>query len=97
MSTRPDNSEIVTHKGGGITYSGRDAVHLFRAMTLRGNIKLFVKTKMIPTRGVTGPVMLRIATEITKKPYKRGQYAQAVADLDVWIETMKAALPITHE
>lgn len=91
----PDRSEIVNHPGGGTTITGPDAMLYFKAVTLRSSLKLFAKTGIMPTRGVTGPVMLRIATEITHKAYKRGQYQQALDDLGVWIDTMKAALPIT--
>jgi hypothetical protein len=87
-------SEIVHHKGGGTTFAGPDAVAYFRARTLASSIKLFMRTGIIPTRGVTGPVMLRIATEITGKAYKRGQYQAAYDDVVRWADTMKAALPV---
>ena len=96
MSTAtPDRSEIIHHPGGGTTITGADGMRYFQAVTLRSSLKLFIKTGIIPTRGVTGAVMLRIATEITHKAYKRGQYQQALDDLGTWIDTMKAALPIT--
>jgi hypothetical protein len=35
-----------------------------------------------------------MVTKYTGKKYKRTQHEQARADLQVWIETMKAALPV---
>lgn len=88
-------SEVVLHKGGGATYAGPDAMHLMRAIHLASFLKLYAKTKMRPTRTVSGPMMLTMATEFTGKTYKRGQYEQAAADVRVWIDTMKAAIPVT--
>ena len=42
-------------------------------------------------------MMLKMATEYTGKTYKRGQYEQAAADVGVWVDTMRAALPHTVE
>lgn len=89
-------SEIIHHKGGGTTLSGPDAVNLYRAATLKVSLQLYAKTGMIPTRGVTGPMMLKMATEYTGKTYKRGQYVQAAADVGVWVDTMRAALPVSE-
>ena len=91
------DSEIVLHKGGGASLQGPDAMAYFKAVQLCSFLKLYAKTKIIPTRGVTGPVMLRLAKEFTGKDYKRGQYLQAAEDVRVWIETMKAALPVKDE
>jgi hypothetical protein len=49
------------------------------------------------TRGASPTVLLGIAGEYTGKKYKRGQYDQAAQDLNVWIETMRAAMPVTVE
>lgn len=89
-------SEIIHHKSGGITLAGPDAVNLYRAITLKQSLLLYHKIKMIPTRGVTPTVMLTMATEYTGKTYKRGQYEQAATDVDVWVQTMKAALPVSE-
>ena len=89
-------SEIIHHKSGGTTFSGPDAVNLVRAVYLRSHLRLYAKTGITPTRTVTGPGMLKIATEYTGKTYKRGQYIMAAEDLDVWISTMQAALPVSQ-
>lgn len=88
-------SEINVHKGGGTTYAGPDAVSLFRAKALRSAIWMHMRSGMIPTRGVTITSMFQMAGQYTGKKYKRGAHEAAIADLDVWIDTMRAALPTT--
>lgn len=95
MTTKPDQSEVVLHASGGTTFAGPDAMNLYRAITLKASLNLFAKTGIIPTRGISGSRLLAMATQYTGKHYKRGTHAQAAEDLDVWIKTMKAALPIT--
>lgn len=94
--TTPDKSEIV-HHNGGTTITGKDGINLYRAITLKAALNLYAKTKMLATRNATPTAMLQMATEYTGKTYKRGQHAQAAADVDVWVQTMKAAMPITDE
>lgn len=90
------NQSHIEHRTcGGTSYVGTDAVNLFRARTLASALSLYAKTKIIPTRGVTGSVMLAMATHYTGKTYKRGQHAQAAEDVKVWVNTMQAALPTT--
>lgn len=92
MSDKPQDSYIDHHRGGTMLV-GPDAMKLFKAATLKSSLTLYDKTKLIPTRGVTITVMLRMATEFTNKTYKRTQVLQAAADLQVWIDTMRAAIP----
>ena len=79
---------------GGTMFVGQDATNLFRAMSLASSHGLYAKCGMIPTRGVTITRMLAMATEYTGKKYKRGEAAKAQADVKIWCETMKAALPV---
>lgn len=90
------NSQITIGKGGTV-FEGPDATALFRAMTLKGALGLYAKHGIIPTRGVTITRMLAIATEYTGKKYRRGEAAKAAADVEVWCNTMRAALPIILE
>jgi hypothetical protein len=87
-------SYVVVTNGIGTTYSGPDATNLYRAIALRASINLYLKTGMIPTRGITITRMLQLAKTYTGKTYKRGQGGVAVADLITWIDAMKAAIPI---
>ena len=91
-----DQSEISVSAHGSVMFSGRDAVELYRAMSLRSAIDLYAKSKLKMTRRLTPSLMLQLAGEYTGNSYKRGQYEQASRDLSVWIATMQAALPVTH-
>ncbi len=92
--SRPDQSEII-HSNGGTTFVGTDAMNLFRAVTLVASLNFYAKTGMMTTRGLTATRMLKLASEYTGKTYKRGQYVTAAADVRVWVDTMKAAMPVT--
>lgn len=85
---------LVTISGGGTTFQGPDAVALFRAIALRSALKLYAKCGIKPNRAWTPTAMLQMAAGITQKRYKRGQYETAAADVEIWINTMKAAIPV---
>lgn len=87
-------SYIETGSRGVTSFVGPDATHLFQAVTLRSSLRLYAKIGMFPTRGVTITRMLALATQFTGKTYKRGQAEKAAADVSVWIEAMKCAIPI---
>ena len=91
------DSEIVYHKSGGITLAGPDAVNLYRAAHIKAGLALYARSKMLMTRGATPSFLLATATQYTGHKYKRGAYLEAAKDLGDWIETMKAALPVTDE
>ena len=78
---------------GGTTFAGPDAQHYFRAATLRAGLGL-LKVGIQPTRGLTTTKALKIVTEYTGKKYKRTEIDRATADLTIWIDAMRAALPI---
>jgi hypothetical protein len=90
-----DRSEIQHHGDGGFSISGRDGMHFYRALHVRMALSMWIKTGLRPTRGVGPTQLLALAAEYTGKTYKRGQHQQALDDLQVWIDTMKAALPHT--
>jgi hypothetical protein len=81
---------------GGTTFVGPDATELFRAATLMSALGL-LKAGIVPTRGLSSKRALAMASGYTGKKYKRGQHDLARADLKVWIETMKSALPIVEQ
>lgn len=89
-----DQSEVVVHKSG-TTFAGPDAVNLYRAIVLRSSMRMYRRCGIKPTRGVGPTQMLALAGEYTGKKYKRGQLEQAEADVQTWIDTMKAAIPVT--
>ena len=79
---------------------GPDATNLFRAITTLSAIRMHVNTggRLRLTRMASPTLLLQIAGEYSGKKYKRTQFAEAQADLQKWIDTMKAALPhVTRE
>lgn len=80
---------------GSTSFVGADAVSVFRALSIASGLRFYAKTGMKINRAYTPSNMLRAATEITGKKYKRGEYERAAADLTAWAQTMKAALPKT--
>lgn len=90
-----DQSHLGTNaEGSVVSFVGPDAVSLYRARLLASSIRLWIKSKIIPTRGVTITVMLRHATGITGKPYKRGEAQRAADDVTAWANAMVSALPV---
>lgn len=88
-------SEIILRPNGGASYIGPDAVELFRAINLRGGLIMWHKHKMLLTRGLTITKLLAMTTRYTGQKYKRTEALRALADLDVWIATMRSALPVS--
>ena len=93
-ATKPETSEVIVHKDGGTTFSGPDAVNLYRAIALKTALNMYARHGMQANRQLTPTVMLVEAGKYTGKVYKRGMYAVAVEDMQVWVDTMKLALPI---
>src|SRR4051812_28662227 len=91
-----DNSQISVSPGG-TCFEGRDGVALFRAIALRSGLRLYAKTGMRPNRMWTPTAMLQAATGYTGQKYRRGQHEKAAADLTLWIDAMRAAIPVVVE
>ena len=90
-----EQSYLVTNDRGDVTsYIGPDATQLFRARMVRHGLIGWQKFKMKPSRGVTVTRMLAAAGQYTGKKYKNTQVAEAIDDMDVWVKTMLAALPV---
>ncbi|MBO0736568.1 MAG: hypothetical protein J2P48_08370 [Alphaproteobacteria bacterium] len=79
------------------TLVGPDATEFARAATLGHSLKLYVKTRIKPIRGVGITQMLQMATRYTGRKYKRSEAAQAAEDVLQWAMEMKAALPKLDE
>ncbi len=88
-----DSSITVSKSGAATSFVGPDATELFRAVVLKSGIGLLQKG-IQPTRGLTLTKALAMVERYTGKKYKRTQSDQAIADLVVWIETMKSAIPV---
>lgn len=59
----------------------------FMAATCRAHLRL-INAGMQPTRGVRKGDVLNTAANLTGKPYKRGEYKAAIADLTALLETI---------
>ena len=68
-----------------LTFTGQSGVATYRAISIKHGLALYAKTGMRPNSAWTPTNMLRAATSITGRPYKRGQYHLAIADLETWI------------
>lgn len=78
----------------GTSFVGPDAIGLYRAMVLKSSLSLWLRTKIIPARGMTITKLLAIVKDYTGKGYRPKETATAIEDLTVWIETMKSAMPV---
>ena len=88
--------KIVYNKDGSLAaLHGKDAVHLMRVQTIISGLRMNIATggRMMLTRGATVTKLLALAGEYTGKKYKRTEKEQAMADLQVWFNEMRAALP----
>lgn len=84
-------------KGDAVSFAGRDAVEVFAAAALASGLGLLA-VGIMPARGWTLKAALAKAKTYTGQTYKgKKDIPRARADLKVWIETMKSALPTTQE
>ena len=88
-----EQQSYIEHGPGGTAFVGREAVNIYAAIVLKSGIGLYAKCGIRPNRHYTPTRMLAAAGAITGKKYKRGQYAQAVADLQEWIDTNRPKVP----
>lgn len=86
----------ITHSAGGTMFAGPDAVKVFQAATLASGIGLLQKG-IKPRRDWSMKKALAMATVYTGVVYKNKDAEKARADLKVWIETMKSAIPTIQE
>jgi len=69
-----------------MVFEGSNGVATYRAVAIKHGLKLYAATGMKPNRAWTPTAMLATAGQITGKAYKRGQFQQAIADLDAWLQ-----------
>ncbi len=87
------DSYIVKHGDGVTAFIGLDSTRLLHARTVYHALKA-CKIGMRLTRTATPTRCFDMASKISGKRYKRGQYDQAMADVRAWILTMESALPV---
>ena len=61
-------------------------IPLYVAVAVKHGLKLYAATGMKPNRAWTPTAMLAKASEITGQRFKRGQYAEAIAALDAYLD-----------
>lgn len=87
-----ESSITYNAKGDAVCFAGPDAVELYRAAVLNSAIGLLSKG-IRPARGMTMTKALAMATRYTGRTYKRTEHEQARNDINIWVQTMKLALP----
>jgi len=87
------DSYVIQHGEGVTAFIGLDATRLAHARTVYIALKA-CKPGMRLTRSATPTRSFELATKITGKRYKRGQYEHAMADVRAWILAMESALPV---
>lgn len=68
------------------TFSGPEAVNIYRALAIASALRLYAKTKIQMNRAYTPTNMLRAASEITGLTFKRGQYIEAADALKAFAD-----------
>lgn len=90
------SDSYIQHSKGGTAFVGEDAVRLMAALTLRSGLDLLAK-HIRPAKGWTITGALGSASRYTGKSYKRNEIDKAIADLTIWIETMRAGLEVRND
>ena len=91
------NSYVEVKSGAYTGFIGPDAVEFFRVKALRLSLIGYHKFKMIPTRGVTVTVMLKLASQVTGKQYTRAKILDAVFDLEQWLVKAQNSLEVVNK
>ncbi len=84
-----NEADYLERTRNGQSFSGSD-VNIFAVTSLAMGMRLYAKTGMKPSRSWTPTNMLKTASTYTGKTYKRGQFAQAAADLLAYADVLKA-------
>jgi hypothetical protein len=90
------DSYIVKHGDGVTAFIGLDSTRLLHARTVYHALRA-CKAGMRLTRTATPTRCFDMASKITGKRYKRGQYDLAMADVRAWILAMESALPVIEK
>lgn len=86
----------IAIRPGSTSYVGHDATRLLHARTVFHALKACQRGMRL-TRTATPTRTFALATAITGKAYKRGQYDRAMEDVRQWIVAMEAAIPTYTE
>ena len=92
--SNPESYIEYDAEGSARAFVGESAVSVFQAIVIKNAIAFYARTGMKVNRAYTPKNMLATAAAITGKKFKRGQYEQACAALQEWINTARAAVPV---
>lgn len=71
-----------------VVVTGASGIKMYRATVIKHALLFYARTSMRINTAYTPKRMLQIATEYTGNTYKMGQYVQAAADLQEWLDDM---------
>lgn len=77
-------SHIERHASGAVSFVGPEAVAIYRATVVASALRLYAKARIRVNRAYTPTAMLAVASEVTGRTFKRGQYLEAANALDEW-------------
>lgn len=64
-------------------------IKAYRAIVIKNALTFYAKTGMKVNTAYTPANMLKAAEEITGKKFKRGQYTEAAAELEKFVQEIK--------
>ena len=91
------NEASITVSPQATVYSGERATRMLQGRVLASSLRLYVKTGMIPSRGVTITYMLKLAEQITGQKLKRGEALKAAEAVQAWADKERDAIGVTFE
>ncbi len=90
--------DSIHHYGrGGVSFSGPNAVEVFRSLSLASGLKLYASAKILPNRMWTPSAMMKAASQITGKQFKPRDYEGAAKALQKWAEALRATIQETTD
>ena len=75
----------------GAVFSGAAEVSVYQAIVIKNALLFYAKTGMKVNRAYTPSAMLAAASAITGQRFKRGQYKEAAAAIEVVLEETRRA------
>lgn len=85
-------TDRITTTANGTTIFEGSGVEAFRLLAIASGLELYAKTKIKPNRAWTPTAMLRNASMATGKPYRRGAYYEAAADIRKVVDEMRSKI-----
>lgn len=87
----------IVHTETSVSFEGPNGVNVYRALAVASALRLYAKTGMKANRAYTPTAMLRVASEMTGKTFKRGQYREAADALSALADSLRAQIPEVRE